>query len=89
MIKEEPDVVLEKFPYRYITWGTLDNGDFDCRIQKWHEDRNRYYDMYLCDNTQQMNLAIEDFEYTKWLDPDPEVAAYPRKSDTVRSPYAT
>ena len=25
--------------------------------------------MYLCDNTEQMNLAIEDFEYTKWLDP--------------------
>jgi len=23
----------------------------------------------------------------KWLDPDPEVAAYPNKSDTVVSPY--
>jgi len=25
--------------------------------------------MYLCDNWMQMKTAIEDFEYTKWLDP--------------------
>ncbi len=24
---------------------------------------------YLCDNFMQMKTAIEDFEYTKWLDP--------------------
>ena len=24
----------------------------------------------------QLDYVIEDFEYTKWLDPDPEVAAY-------------
>ena len=33
-------------------------------------------DMYLLDNSIQLDTAIEDFEYTKWLDPDPEVAAY-------------
>jgi len=43
--------------------------------------------MYLLDNSTQLDYAIEDFEYTKWLDPDPEVAAYPRKSDTCKSPY--
>ena len=26
--------------------------------------------MYLCDNTEQLQTAIQDFEYTKWLDPD-------------------
>jgi hypothetical protein len=26
--------------------------------------------MYLCDNENQFFLAIEDFDYTKWLDPD-------------------
>ena len=36
--------------------------------------------MYLCDNGMQINVAMEDFEYTKWLDPDPEVGAY-RKHD--------
>ena len=25
--------------------------------------------MYLCDNFMQLKTAIEDFEYTKWLDP--------------------
>ena len=34
--------------------------------------------MYLLDNSIQLDYVIEDFEYTKWLDPDPEVAAYPK-----------
>ena len=25
--------------------------------------------MYLCDNGDQLETAMEDFEYTKWLDP--------------------
>ena len=25
--------------------------------------------MYVCDNGMQLTQAIEDFEYTKWLDP--------------------
>jgi len=25
--------------------------------------------MYLCDNFMQFKTAIQDFEYTKWLDP--------------------
>jgi len=25
--------------------------------------------MYLCDNGIQLTTAMEDFEYTKWLDP--------------------
>ena len=29
----------------------------------------RYRDMYLCDNGAQIDMAMEDFEYTKWLDP--------------------
>ena len=32
--------------------------------------------MYLLDNGTQLDYAMEDFEYTKWLDPDPEVTAY-------------
>ncbi len=26
-------------------------------------------DMYLCDNQMQFETAMNDFEYTKWLDP--------------------
>jgi hypothetical protein len=77
----KPNVVLERYPYRYVTCGNLEiNGKPDCRIQKWHDWTKRYRDMYLCDNETQMLLAIEDKEYTKWLDPDPEVGAY-RKWD--------
>ncbi len=77
----KPNVVLERYPYRYVTCGNLEiNGKPDCRIQKWHDWTKRYRDMYLCDNETQMLLAIEEKEYTKWLDPDPEVGAY-RKYD--------
>ncbi len=56
--------------------GTLDNGFPDYRIQKYNEYTDRYKDMYLCDNGMQMETAIEDFEYTKWLDPADDVQAY-------------
>ena len=72
-------ILLERFPYRYVECGTLDNGYPDFRIQKMNSYTNRYNDMYLCDNSLQMSTAIEDFEYTKWLDPD-GVPAY-RKYD--------
>ena len=53
-------------------------------------DRVSYVYIETNDNKKKLQVDfIEDPEYVKWLDPDPEVAAYPRKSDTVRSPYAT
>ena len=66
-------------PYRYVECGTLDNGFPDYRIQKEDYYTKRYRDMYLCDNSMQLTTAIEDFEYTKWLDPE-GVPAY-RKSN--------
>ncbi|MFZ9301518.1 MAG: hypothetical protein ACO23V_11165 [Chitinophagaceae bacterium] len=63
-------VLLERFPYRYVSVGKLDNGFLDYRIQKVDSYTGKYRDMYLCDNQMQMMTAIEDFEYTKWLDPD-------------------
>tara|TARA_R100001443_G_scaffold1362_1_gene5151 strand:- start:147 stop:383 length:237 start_codon:yes stop_codon:yes gene_type:complete len=64
-------VLLERFPYRYVETGTtLDNGKPDYRIQKMDSYTRRYKDMYLCDNGMQLTTAMEDFEYTKWLDPD-------------------
>ena len=67
----KPTVLLEQSPYRYIQVGTLEiNGKPDCRIQKSDSYTGRYRDMYLCDNELQLMTAMEDFEYTKWLDPD-------------------
>ena len=63
-------VLLERFPYRYVSVGMLDNGHPDYRIQKANEYTKRYSDMYLCDNQMQILLAMEDYEYTKWLDPE-------------------
>jgi len=57
----KPVVLLERFPYRYVEVGILDNGTKDYRIQKCDAYTNRYM---------QIDLAMEDFEYTKWLDPD-------------------
>ena len=63
------EVLVQKDPYRYIKMpDLLENGQPDYRIQKWN-NHNGYKDMYLCDNFMQLKTAIEDFEYTKWLDP--------------------
>ena len=70
------EVLLQNEPYRYVRKEELlENGQPDYRIQKWN-NHNGYKDMYLCDNYMQMQTAMDDFEYTKWLDPDPEVTAY-------------
>ena len=68
---KKPTVLLERFPYRYIQCGTLEiNGMPDCRIQKVDSYTGRYKDMYLCDNEMQLMTAMEDHDYTCWLDPD-------------------
>jgi len=63
-------VLLERFPYRYVESGVLENGNPDYRIQKAHHYTKRYSDMYLLDNKMQLLTAMDDFEYTKWLDPE-------------------
>ena len=65
------EVLLERYPYRYVQSGTIElNGRPDYRIQKFDEWTKRYKDMYLLDNSIQLDYAMEDFEYTKWLDPE-------------------
>ncbi len=63
-------ILFERFPYRYVECGTLENGFPDYRIQKANEYTKRYSDMYLLDNQMQLMTAIEDFQYTLWLDPE-------------------
>ena len=63
-------VIMERYPYRYVEDGVIElNGKPDYRIQKFNEYTRRYNDMYLLDSSIQLDLALEDFEYTKWLDP--------------------
>ena len=77
-------IILERFPYRYVECGTLDNGFPDYRIQKADSWTKRYSDMYLCDNKMQLMTAMEDFEYTKWLDPA-RVPCYVRDYEDTES----
>ena len=73
----KPEVILERSPYRYVQCGLLEiNCMPDYRIQKYNEWTKRYQDMYYVDNSVQLDYLLEDPEYTKWLDPDPEVGAY-------------
>ena len=72
---------MERFPYRYVESGVIElNGKPDYRIQKFNEYTRRYNDMCLCDNVMQLDTALEDFEYTKWLDPD-GVPCYVKEDD--------
>ena len=64
----KPNVLLERFPYRYVTVGKIElNGKPDCRIQVYNTQTKRYKDMYLCDNEMQLMCAMEDRDYTLWL----------------------
>ena len=75
------NVIMERYPYRYVEDGVIElNGKPDYRIQKLNEYTRRYNDMYLLDSSIQLDLALEDFEYTKWLDP----AGVPCYQDTEK-----
>ena len=89
MPNSKTEVILERYPYRFVQKGLLEtNGEPDYRIQKFNDIQKRYYDMYYLDSSIQLDCAIEDPEYVKWLDPDPEVAAYAYShGDHVISPY--
>ena len=58
------NVIMERYPYRYVEVGELENGRPDFRIQKEDYYTKRYRDMYLCDNGMQLVTAIEDFDFT-------------------------
>ena len=64
------NVIMERYPYRYVEVGELENGRPDFRIQKEDYYTKRYRDMYLLDNQMQLDTCLEDPEYTKWLDPE-------------------
>ena len=75
------NVIMERYPYRYVESGVIEtNNKPDYRIQKFNEYSRRYNDIYLLDSSIQLDLALEDFEYTKWLDP----AGVPCYQDTEK-----
>ena len=68
-------VILDRFPYKFVECGKLEiNGMPDFRILKFNEVTRSYQTMYYLDSQIQMDCALEDPEYVKWLDPDPELS---------------
>ena len=59
-------VLQERFPYRYCESDQEDSGWID----KFNMNTKRYVRMYDCDSPLQLTTAIEDFQYTLWLDSD-------------------
>ena len=84
MKRQQPKVIVERYPYRFTENGTLENGKPDYRIQKYNWMTKRYSDMYLLDNSLQLSTCLDDHEYVKWLDPE-GIPCY--KKDRVVSPY--
>lgn len=68
--------------YRYVDCGLTELGTPDFRLQERDEYTNRFSDIYLFDNQQQMFYAIEDYDYTLWLAGKP---CYLR--DEIKAPY--
>ena len=63
--------ILDQGPYKFVhTDKLLENGKQDFRIQKKDYYTQRYRDMYLLDSQMQMDICLEDPEYTNWLDPE-------------------
>ena len=75
-------------PYRYVIRGLLPNGTEDCVIQKFNEMSRRWFNMYECVDVLQLMTAIEDPEYTKWLDPSHVPCYRELRGDTIKSPYS-
>jgi len=74
----EKKILLERHPYRFV-----DEGERGY-IEKYNDDTKRWFNMYECDSRMQLLLAMEDFNYCKWLDPN-GIPCY--NTDVVSNPY--
>lgn len=72
------DVLMERFPYRFV------EADERGYIEKWNEMTKRWYHMYECDCRMQLLTAMEDINYTRWLDPEGVPCYREQRGDVVR-----
>ena len=78
-------VLKEYYPYR---WCESDNHDSGW-IDKFNQTTKRYTLLYDCDSPLQLVTAMDDVDYTRWLDPDGVPCYQKRREDVIRSPYKT
>ena len=76
-------VILEREGYRFVEKGIIElNGMPDYRLQKQNYYTKHWNDIYLFDNSIQLTTAMEDQQYTRWLDPD-RVPCYVKEDDIL------
>jgi len=73
---------MERFPYRFCESDTKERG----WIEKYDVDTKRYRNMYECDSSMQLLTAMEDINYTRWLDPA-GVPCYNSSDGVIKNPY--
>ncbi len=76
-------VLMERFPYR---WCESEDGDRGW-IEKYSRTTLRWSNMYECDSPLQLMTAMEDYNYTLWLDPEHIPCYRKRRGDRVVSPH--
>jgi len=76
-------VLMERFPYR---WCESDDGDRGW-IEKYSRTTLRWSNMYECDSPLQLMTAMEDYQYTLWLDPDRVPCYRKERGDVIRPPH--
>lgn len=72
------DVLMERFPYRFI------ENDERGYIEKFDDVTKRWRHMYECDSRRQLLTAMEDINYTRWLDPAGVPCYREQRGDVVR-----
>ena len=74
-------VLAQAYPYRYCESDEGDSGWIDKFSMKTRE----YVRMYDCDCPLQLMTAIEDYQYTLWLDPSGVACYRSNRGDVVKS----
>lgn len=74
-------VLKEQFPYRWCETEDHDRG----WIEKFNYTTGSYINMYECDSPLQLMTAMEDVEYTKWLDPTGVPSYRKHRGDVIMS----
>ena len=74
------NIIKEQYPYRYCESNSKDQG----WIEKYNEVTSKYFKMYECDSPLQLLTAIDDFDYTLWLDPHSDTRDRVRRPNIVR-----
>ena len=52
------EVILDRYPYRFVQFGELESGYPDLRIQKMNYNTWRWNDMYYLDSQAQLDCCI-------------------------------